>query len=96
VISGHAAELDRPQERLALWTILKSRWPLLAEYLADRPDAIDALKRGDVPEDVDADTERPYLARLFRDPAVRRVVDGSVAGTDLDRASLELLLGAAG
>jgi hypothetical protein len=92
VISGHAGELEHPRERLALWTILKSRWPLLAEYLADRPEAIDALKRGEVPEDVAADTERPFLAKLFRDPAVRRVVDGSVVGTDLDRASLELLL----
>lgn len=93
VISGHSSRLEHPRERLALWTILKSRWPLLAEYLADRPEAVDALKAGAVPEDVDADADRPYLAKLFRDPAVRRVVDGSIVGTDLDRGSLELLLG---
>lgn len=92
VISGDASELSSPRERLALWTILKARWPLLAEYLADRPEAIDALKQGEVPEDVAADQDRPYLAKLFRDPAVRRVVDGSVVGIDLDRASLVLLL----
>ena len=80
------------RERLALWTILKARWPLLADYLGDEPEAIDALQKGQVPEDVAADTERPYLAKLFADRAVRRVVDGSVVGVDLDRASLELLL----
>jgi hypothetical protein len=92
VIGGHSTELSYPRERLALWTILKARWPLLAEYLGDRPEAIDALKQGQLPEDVVGDTERPYLAKLFADRSVRRVVDGSVVGVDLDRASLELLL----
>ena len=92
VIGGHSIELSYPRERLALWTILKARWPLLAEYLGDEPEAIDALKQGQVPADVAADTERPYLAKLFADRSVRRVVDGSVVGVDLDRASLELLL----
>jgi hypothetical protein len=92
VIGGHSTELSYPRERLALWTILKARWPLLAEYLGDRPEAIDALKQGQLPEDVAGDTERPYLAKLFADRSVRRVVDGSVVGVDLDRASLELLL----
>lgn len=92
VIGGHSTELSYPRERLALWTILKARWPLLADYLGDEPEAIDALKKGEVPADVAADTDRPYLAKLFADRAVRRVVDGSVVGVDLDRASLELLL----
>ena len=92
VIGGHSTELSYPRERLALWTILKARWPLLAEYLGDEPGAIDALKQGQVPQEVTADVERPYLAKLFADRAVRRVVDGSVVGVDLDRASLELLL----
>jgi hypothetical protein len=92
VIGGHSTKLEYPRERLALWTILKARWPLLAEFLGEQPDAIDAIRKGEVPEDVAADTERPYLARLFRDPAVRRAVDGSVVGVPLDRVSLELLL----
>lgn len=92
VIGGHSTELSYPRERLALWTILKSRWPLLAEYLSERPEAVDSLKKGEVPEDVAADGDRPYLPALFRDRAVRRLVDGSIVDVELDRASLELLL----
>ena len=29
IIGGHSTALEHPRERLALWTILKSRWPLL-------------------------------------------------------------------
>lgn len=92
IIGGHSTALDYPRERLALWTILKSRWPLLADYLADEPDAVEALKTGDLPPEISADEARPYLAALFADDEVRRVVSGSVIGVDLDADSLRLLI----
>ena len=92
ILGGHAMQLERPRERLALWTILKSRWPLLADYLEEEPDAVEQLALGEVPEAVAADTTRPYLASLFRDDEVQRVVSGSVVGVGLDAASLRLLL----
>ena len=92
IIGGHSTALDYPRERLALWTILKSRWPLLADYLADEPDAIEQLKSGAVPPEVAADEARPYLAALFADDEVRRVVSGSLIGVDLDAKSLRLLI----
>ena len=92
IIGGHSTALDYPRERLALWTILKSRWPLLADYLADEPDAVEQLKAGELPPEVAADEARPYLAALFADDEVRRVVSGSVIGVDLDAHSLRLLI----
>jgi hypothetical protein len=92
ILGGHAMDLERPRERLALWTILKSRWPLLADYLEEEPDAVEQLALGEVPEAVAADAARPYLASLFRDEEVQRVVSGSVVGVGLDAASLRLLL----
>jgi hypothetical protein len=92
IIGGHSTALEHPRQRLALWTILKSRWPLLADYLADEPDTIEQLKAGEVPPEVAADGARPYLAALFADDEVRRVVSGSVIGVDLDADSLRLLI----
>ena len=92
IIGGHSTALDYPRERLALWTILKSRWPLLADFLADEPDTIEQLKKGEVPPEVAAAAARPYLAALFADDEVHRVVSGSVIGVDLDAHSLRLLI----
>jgi KAP family P-loop domain/Putative peptidoglycan binding domain len=92
IIGGHSTELDYPRERLALWTILKSRWPLLADYLVDEPAAVQHLKTATVPDDVAQDASRPYLAKLFTEPDVRRIVSGEVVGVDLDEPSLRLLI----
>jgi hypothetical protein len=54
-----------PLEPLALWTILSIRWPLLAECLRDRPDAVRLFQRT---EDELPATVPPELARLFADP----------------------------
>ena len=59
-----------PGDALALWTILRVRWPALADYLTAHPAAIEALADGREPEGAP-----PALARLFRAPEVRRIVD---------------------
>jgi hypothetical protein len=92
IIGGHSTDLDFPRERLALWTILKSRWPLLADYLIEEPAAIQDLKKGTIPDDVGQDASRSYLAKLFTEPDVRRIVSGEVVGVDLDELSLKLLI----
>jgi hypothetical protein len=92
IIGGHSTALEYARERLALWTILKSRWPLLADYLVDRPEAVEPLRTGVLPPDVSLDTDRPYLVKLFASDEVKRVVNGTVVGVALDGASLRLLL----
>ena len=78
-----------PGDALALWTILRVRWPALADYLRAHPESIDALATGAVPEDAP-----PELARLFCAPAVRRVVDCADGGP-LDAATIRACCGIA-
>jgi hypothetical protein len=92
IIGGHSTALEHPRERLALWTILKSRWPLLADYLAEKPETVELIKDGDVPADLEKDESRRYLVALFKDEEVRRVVTGKGLGVELDEASLRLLI----
>jgi hypothetical protein len=77
-------------EQLVLWTILMLRWPILADFLGDRPDAVDALHRGTVPPDVPAD-----LAPLFGDWEVRNVVTGAAEDVDasLDEEAIRAYAG---
>jgi hypothetical protein len=71
-------------QQLALWTILKLRWPSLADYLAEHPEAVALIgpkKPAGVPD---------ALAPLFQSEEVRRVVTGSADGVSasLDEAAL--------
>jgi hypothetical protein len=75
-----------PTAALALWTILQTRWPLLADALAEHPEWI-------VP--VSADAAGPVLPipaaiqTLLADPGVQTVVtfpDGGPLTPDLVRA----------
>ncbi len=61
-------EIERDQ--LALWTILSLRWPMLADYLADHPEAVERIGQERSPE-VD---ER--IRGLFGRPEVVKVVNG--------------------
>jgi hypothetical protein len=56
--------------RLALWTILKLRWPLLWEYVEEHPDVLPYI-RGPAPDDVPLD-----IRRLLANDAVVAVVTG--------------------
>ena len=48
-------------DALAIWTILRMRWPTLAAYLRERPDAIEYAHRDElIPEDIDPGTRRVF------------------------------------
>jgi WD40 repeat protein len=64
------------RDSLALWTILRVRWPALAEYLRSSPAAIDALtERRQAP-----DAAPPALAALFASPEIAEVLDADQGG----------------
>ena len=66
VLAGRVA----PRDTLALWTILRLRWPGFADYLRSNPQTLDAIAHGQGPP---ADG-REDLAPLFTDPSVVTVV----------------------
>ena len=59
-------------ERLALWTMLSLRWPLLAEDLQRHPERIAALRDGAVPDDLDDED----LKLVFAMPAAVGLAQG--------------------
>jgi DNA polymerase III delta prime subunit len=71
-------EIDRHQ--MALWTILGSRWPQLAEHLLKNPDLLDKLKNSDasnIPEAIKGLFESPVVDQ------VRQIVYGGEIGPEL-------------
>ena len=58
-----------PGDALALWTILRVRWPALADYVHEHPEAIEALADGHAPDGAPVE-----LAGLFGAPDVLRIV----------------------
>ncbi len=93
ILEGCSAKLDHPREQLALWTILKSRWPLLSDYLSEDPDSLDDLKADRIPTHVAEDSNRPYLRRLFADQAAQDVARGKgVDRVELTPESLRSLI----
>lgn len=58
-----------PGDALALWTILRVRWPALADYVRNHPEAIEALAEGTAPDDAP-----PQLKALFASREVQRIV----------------------
>jgi hypothetical protein len=74
LLGGHAIDHDDGAiKRLALWTILTLRWPLLAEWLTQHPDGIERLRDGAGPVDAG-----PELAAVYALPEARRF--GVLAG----------------
>jgi hypothetical protein len=97
ILEGHSGELEHPRELLALWTILKSRWPLLSDYLSDHPEALEDLQQNRIPAKVAGDETQPYLRALFQDRAAGRIAQGEgLDGISLDPASLRLLVAGPG
>lgn len=94
ILEGHPRALEHPRDTLALWVVLKSRWPLLADYLASNPHTISDIAKGSVRTEL-ADDNGGYLLALFRDMTVRRVVNGDGLDARLDERSLSLLLNGA-
>jgi KAP family P-loop domain/Putative peptidoglycan binding domain len=93
ILEGRASPDHHAKDQFVLWLILTLRWPLLADYLGERPQAADELlgSDDDVPAAIAGDG-RAYLARLARDPAVRRVLRGEGVGTALDTNAIRRLL----
>jgi hypothetical protein len=73
--AARLAELEPPEPKtLALWTVVSTRWPALAEWV-----------RGELPDGDLAVVDTPgHPSLLLRDPEVRAVV-GSDKGGPLDR-----------
>ena len=73
-----------PREALALWVVLQSRWPSLADYLHKHPEAIDYVGKAD--DHADAIPEA--LRSLFDLPELQRVVafDSAPLTAELIRA----------
>ena len=84
---------ERTLRQLALWIIVRLRWPLLAQYLATYPVEVDCIGRereGEAPDDF-----TPELERLFRTGTVHEVVQGSdiEPPVALDAAAISLFVG---
>ena len=77
------AEVEIELDQLALWTILSSRWPQLADYLGDHPDM---LKKAGKPglEELPAG-----LRELWKDPDVVQVLTGNSTGAALSKETLK-------
>jgi hypothetical protein len=71
---------DEARLRLVLWTIVRLRWPLLAERLCEDPGLVDAIRADDDPEEADE------LTPLLRHPDVRNVFNGADPEAELDLA----------
>ena len=80
---------ERSTQQLALWTILKLRWPALADYLTEHPESVALIG----PETSLAGVPRS-LTPLFRSNDVRRVVTGDGDGVTaaLDPEALQALI----
>jgi hypothetical protein len=78
---------QRAIETLALWTILNLRWPLLGEYLADRPAKVTQIGTGGKLADVP-----PELEELFWDPDVQAVVNGDGVDASLTEEAIRSLV----
>jgi hypothetical protein len=72
LLAGHAVDADNHAiYRLALWTIVDLKWPLLANHLQRRPQDLEHLGKETAPTGLDAD-----LGRALADPVARRLADG--------------------
>jgi hypothetical protein len=81
-------------DALARWTIVELRWPLLADFLAARPQSVVDLANGQAP----ADRRIPHsVETLFSDEAVKTVLIGDRAGgaAALDERSIRQIIGLA-
>ena len=81
-------------EALARWTIIELRWPLLADFLAVRPQLVSDLAKGETPT---SSTIPADLTELFGDEEVKRVVigNGDEPIMALDEAAVRGLVGLA-
>ncbi len=75
-------------EQLALWTILRLRWPLLALHLEAHPADVDKVGKRTTAATIPAD-----LWPLFREPELIDVVRGAGVHARLDEATVRRIVG---
>jgi len=76
------AEVEIELDQLALWTILNSRWPQLADYLSDHPDILEKAGQEGL-------KELPVgLQELWKDPGVVEVLTGNSTRAALTKKTL--------
>jgi hypothetical protein len=75
------SEVNIGLHQLALWTILSGRWPQLADYLVERPEALSRLREGN------ADGFDENIRSLVSDPHVLAVI--GTAETGLSKEAIE-------
>lgn len=71
------------RNQLALWTIVKMRWPLLADYLEEYPAHLKNFVSGRSSKEI-----HPDVADLVKDKNVRDVLKGKGFNTQLDEEAL--------
>ena len=81
------------RKKLALWSILSLRWPLLAQYLEDHPEKINYINKGN--EAYYTDVENDNIRDLFSNPNVRDVINGNAKeiDTSLNENTIRQLVG---
>ena len=81
------------RKKLALWSILSLRWPLLAQYLEDHPEKINYINKGN--EAYYTDVENDNIRDLFSNPNVRDVINGNAKeiDTSLNEGTIRQLVG---
>jgi hypothetical protein len=79
------AGVDIKREQLALWTIASLRWPILAEYLEDEPQMTKYINKEGPLEQVRTD-----LHKLFKDPDVISVFEGTGVEERLDESAVQM------
>jgi hypothetical protein len=72
------------RNQLALWTITRMRWPLLADYLEEYPQYLNNFKVGKSNKAIHAD-----VVDLIKDPEVMDVLGGKGINCELDAESLK-------
>lgn len=94
ILSAHCI-LER--RTLALWTIIKLRWPMLAKYLQSHPEMIEYMRRVDIfdinaiSKNLDLTGVPNDLQNLFRDTNVVNVVKDMCCGARLDEYALKAI-----
>jgi hypothetical protein len=74
-------------EKLALWTIILLRWPLLAEFLGEHPEMVEFIGKESIPED----SIPQNLHKLFQDSNIIDVIKGKGVGVMMDEDTIRNL-----
>lgn len=82
-------EIVEPK-KLALWTVVRMRWPSLADYLENNDDKIQYIGANNdvLKEHVDSG-----FHDMFNDVNIRRVIRGEGIGVSMDKSTLRKLTG---